>query len=123
MAATAAGSTRFFESVRAVEKHIDQMASPPQTNRVDDHLGITSGRYLGMKDETPTANLFVPNADLASSHRVNATRPLAKISARTGRQVVWDRVANDIDGNKEASEMLQRPDRAAWGAEIKALLS
>jgi hypothetical protein len=64
-----------------------------------------------------------PNADLASSHRVNATCHLAKISARTGRQVVWDRVANDIVGDKEASAMLQQPNRAAWVAEIKALLS
>jgi len=50
-----------------VEKHIDQMASLPQTNRVYDHLGITSGRYLRMKDETPTANLFVPTAYLAGT--------------------------------------------------------
>jgi hypothetical protein len=64
-----------------------------------------------------------PNSDLASSHWVSTTCHLANISARTGRKVVWDATANDIQGDKEASAMLQRPYRAPWDAELKAVLA
>ncbi|MGI8425332.1 MAG: Gfo/Idh/MocA family protein, partial [Actinomycetota bacterium] len=62
-----------------------------------------------------------PNSDLSSSHWVSTTCHLANISARTGRKVIWDSTANDIRADKEASAMLERPYRAPWDAELKAL--
>ena len=64
-----------------------------------------------------------PNSDLASSHWVSTTCHLANISARTGRKIVWDAVANDVVGDKAASAMLKRPYRAPWDKSLKALLS
>ena len=64
-----------------------------------------------------------PNSDLASSHWVSTTCHLANISARTGRKVVWDAAANDIASDKDASAMLQRPYRAPWDTELKAVLA
>ncbi|HKX61862.1 MAG TPA: Gfo/Idh/MocA family oxidoreductase [Verrucomicrobiae bacterium] len=67
-------------------------------------------------------NRRTPNSDLASSHWVSTTCHLANISARTGRKIVWNSAANDIDGDKAASAMLTRPYRAPWDAELKTLL-
>jgi len=64
-----------------------------------------------------------PNSDLESSHWVSTTCHLANISARTGRRIVWDAVANNIVGDKEASAMLLRPYREPWDSELKALLA
>jgi hypothetical protein len=64
-----------------------------------------------------------PNSDLASSHWVSTTCHLANISARTGRKVFWDTAANEIASDKDASAMLQRPYRAPWDAELKAVLA
>jgi hypothetical protein len=64
-----------------------------------------------------------PNSDLASSHWVSTTCHLANISARTGRKVVWDAAANDIASDKDARAMLQRPYRAPWDTELKAVLA
>jgi myo-inositol 2-dehydrogenase / D-chiro-inositol 1-dehydrogenase len=63
-----------------------------------------------------------PNSDLASSHWVSTTCHLANISARTGRKMTWDHAANDIKGDPAASAMLERPYRAPWDAELKAVL-
>lgn len=63
-----------------------------------------------------------PNSDLASSHWVSTTCHLANLSLRTGRKLVWDAKANDIKSDQAASAMLQRPYRAPWDKELKALL-
>jgi predicted dehydrogenase len=63
-----------------------------------------------------------PNSDLASSHWVSTTCHLANISLRTGRKIVWDPAANNIRGDKDASARLERPYRAPWDAELKALV-
>ncbi len=64
----------------------------------------------------------VPNSDIASSHWVSTTCHLANISARTGRKIVWDPEANTIRGDREAGEMLVRPYRSPWDAQLKAVL-
>ncbi|MGE4180755.1 MAG: Gfo/Idh/MocA family protein [Limisphaerales bacterium] len=63
-----------------------------------------------------------PNSDLASSHWVSTTCHLANISLQTGRKVVWDATANDIQGDPQASARLTRPYRTPWDAELKALI-
>lgn len=67
-------------------------------------------------------NRETPNSDLASSHWVSTTCHLANLSLRTGRKIVWDNAANDIDGDSEASHMLERVYREPWRAELEALL-
>lgn len=61
-----------------------------------------------------------PNSDLASSHFVSTTCHLANISLRTRRKIRWDD-RGEIIGDKEASKMLERPYRAPWDKELKAL--
>jgi predicted dehydrogenase len=63
-----------------------------------------------------------PNSDLESSHEVSTACHLANLSLRTGRKIVWDAAAGDVVGDREASAMLERPYRAPWDAERKALL-
>lgn len=63
-----------------------------------------------------------PNSDLASSHQVSTVCHLANLSLRTGRKLVWDAAAGEIAGDKPASEMLLRPYRAPWDAELRAVL-
>jgi hypothetical protein len=53
---------------------------------------------------------------------VSTTCHLANLSLRTGRKLVWNAAASDIQGDKDASAMLQRPYRAPWDKELKALL-
>lgn len=64
-----------------------------------------------------------PVSDLASSHWVSTTCHLANISLKTGRKVTWDKAANNIAGDAQASEMLERHYRAPWDGVLKGLLS
>ena len=95
------------------------------TEKAEDKSGDWKGMYVehakNFLDCVKTRK--TPNSDLASSHWVSTTCHLANISARTGRKVVWDTAANDIAADKEASAMLQRPYRAPWDAELKAVLA
>jgi predicted dehydrogenase len=62
-----------------------------------------------------------PNSDLESSHRVATVCHLANISLKTGRKIRWDAENEVILGDSEASQMLVRPYRQPWDAELKAL--
>ena len=46
---------------------------------------------------------------------------LANLSLRLGRQVRWDSEKEEIISDREASQMLVRPYRAPWDAELKSL--
>lgn len=63
-----------------------------------------------------------PVSDLASSHRVSTACHLANLSLRTGRKLLWDAARSEIRGDPEAAGMLERPYRAPWDAELRALL-
>jgi predicted dehydrogenase len=63
-----------------------------------------------------------PLSDLDSSHRVSTLCHLANISLRLRRQVRWDEKKETIQGDDEAAQMLERPYRAPWDAEVKNLL-
>lgn len=62
-----------------------------------------------------------PIADLESSHRVATACHLANISLRTGRKIFWDADKEEIIGDAEAANMLVRPYRKPWDAELRAL--
>jgi predicted dehydrogenase len=64
-----------------------------------------------------------PVSDLASSHWVSTTCHLANISLKTGRKLTWDKAANGVAGDAEASGMLERSYRAPWDGVLKGLLS
>ena len=63
-----------------------------------------------------------PASDLASGHRVATLCHLANIALRLGRSIRWDGDAEHVVGDTEAEAMLERPYRAPWDAELRALL-
>jgi predicted dehydrogenase len=62
-----------------------------------------------------------PISDLESGHRVATACHLANLSLRLGRMIHWDSGRENLIGDSEAAEMLVRPYRAPWDAELKAL--
>jgi predicted dehydrogenase len=62
-----------------------------------------------------------PIAGLESGHRVVTTCHLANLSLKTGRKIVWDPVKEQAVDDKEVNQMLERPYREPWDAELKAL--
>lgn len=63
-----------------------------------------------------------PISDLESSHRVVTACHLANLSLRLGRKIRWDAERETVIGDREAEAMLERPYRAPWDAELKAIL-
>jgi predicted dehydrogenase len=64
-----------------------------------------------------------PVSDLASGHRVATTCHLANLSLRLGRSLAWDANSEAVKGDEEAAKLLERPYRAPWDRELKAVLS
>jgi predicted dehydrogenase len=62
-----------------------------------------------------------PNSDLESAHRVATVCHLANISLHTGRRIRWDADKEEIIGDAAAAQLLARPYRQPWDAELKAL--
>jgi predicted dehydrogenase len=62
-----------------------------------------------------------PVSDLESGHRVATVCHLANIALRLRRTLRWDADKETIVGDREAAQMLVRPYRAPWDAELKAL--
>lgn len=62
-----------------------------------------------------------PISDLQSGHRVAATLHLANISLRIGRRIRWNPRTEQILDDPEADEMLVRPYRQPWDAELRGL--
>jgi predicted dehydrogenase len=62
-----------------------------------------------------------PISELESGHQVSAACHLANISVRTGRKIRWDAQKEEIIGDSEAAQMLSRPYRKPWDAELRAL--
>ncbi len=63
-----------------------------------------------------------PISDLEGGHRVATACHLANLSLRLGRKLRWDAARETIPGDPEAAAMLERPYRAPWDAERRALL-
>jgi len=64
----------------------------------------------------------LPISDLESAHRVSTTCHLANLSLRLGRSLAWDAKSEAITGDDEGAKMLERPYRAPWDRELKAVL-
>ncbi len=64
-----------------------------------------------------------PVSDLESGHRVATTCHLANLSLRLGRSLKWDAGRETVINDPEANTLLERPYRAPWDAELKAILS
>jgi predicted dehydrogenase len=62
-----------------------------------------------------------PVSELESSHGVATALHLANISLRVGRRVAWDAEKEEIIGDAEAAQMLVRPYRKPWDAELRSL--
>lgn len=58
---------------------------------------------------------------MESGHRVATACHLANLSLRLGRSVRWDAAREAVVGDPEADALLERPYRAPWDAELKAL--
>jgi hypothetical protein len=55
-----------------------------------------------------------PASDIEIGHRSTSTAILGNISDRTGRQLTWDRETETLEGDAEASTLLDRASRAPW---------
>jgi predicted dehydrogenase len=62
-----------------------------------------------------------PIADIESAHAVVTTCHLANISLRIGRKITWDADEEQIVGDPQANQMLLRPYRNPWDAQLRAL--
>jgi predicted dehydrogenase len=62
-----------------------------------------------------------PISDLESGHRIATACHLANISLRTGRKITWDAEKETVIDDEEATQMLTRPYREPWDAELRAL--
>ena len=63
-----------------------------------------------------------PISDLESCHRTVTVCHLANISLRLGRKILWNADKEEIVNDLEAARMLDRPYRAPWDAELRALV-
>ncbi len=63
-----------------------------------------------------------PISDVESEHRVVTACHLANLSLRLGRKLKWDAKDETIEGDAEAQSMLERPYRAPWDAELRAIV-
>ncbi|HZY90807.1 MAG TPA: Gfo/Idh/MocA family oxidoreductase [Gemmataceae bacterium] len=62
-----------------------------------------------------------PVSDLESGHRAATACHLANLSLRLGRKLRWDAAKETVVGDAEAARGLERPYRAPWDRELKAL--
>lgn len=62
-----------------------------------------------------------PISNLESGHRVVTACHLANISMKVGRKLRWNAETEQIIGDEEANNMLERPYRKPWDAELRAL--
>ncbi len=63
-----------------------------------------------------------PIADVEAGHRVATACHLANISLRTGRKLRWDVRQEQIEGDREASQYLERAYRNPWGDVLRSIL-
>lgn len=93
------------------------------TENVDDRIGSNEEQYtLHVRNFLDCIkSRGTPIADLDSAQRVAAQCHLANISLRLGRPLRWDAAAAAIVDDAEALGWLERPYRAPWDAELRAL--
>ena len=62
-----------------------------------------------------------PIADVEDAHYTAVACHLANISLRAGRKVRWNAEQEEIEGDREASAMLERPYRKPWDDVLRSL--
>jgi predicted dehydrogenase len=62
-----------------------------------------------------------PLSDLESAHRVATACHLANLALRLGRKLRWDSKREQVVGDAAAAKWLERPYRAPWDRELRAL--
>lgn len=65
----------------------------------------------------------LPIADVEEGHRTATACHLANLSLRTGRKLRWDPEKEEIIGDAETSQMLERPYRAPWDRVLRSLMA
>jgi predicted dehydrogenase len=63
-----------------------------------------------------------PASDIESGHRVATACHLANLALKLGRSLRWDAEREAVCDDNEADALLDRPYRAPWDSELKALL-
>jgi predicted dehydrogenase len=63
-----------------------------------------------------------PISDVEDGHQVTTACHLANISLRIGRKLRWDANREEIQGDREAAAMLERPYRKPWDEVLKRSL-
>ena len=106
-----------------LKPELDPPAPEQWTQNVKDETGDATGDYARHQ-----RNFFEcmrsrqqPLTDLESGHRVVTTCHLANLSLKTGRKLIWDAAKEEIVGDPQSNELLVRPYRKPWDAELKAL--
>ncbi|HYO82786.1 MAG TPA: Gfo/Idh/MocA family oxidoreductase [Bryobacteraceae bacterium] len=65
----------------------------------------------------------LPVADVEDGHRTAVACHLANISSRVGRSLQWDPEKEELQGDREAAAMLERPYRKPWDSVLRSLLA
>jgi predicted dehydrogenase len=63
-----------------------------------------------------------PVSDLESGHRVATACHLANLSLKIGRKITWNAAKEEALNDSEVNNLLVRPYRKPWDAELKALV-
>lgn len=117
----------------AIEGHpIDGPKAPllrgepqPRTPAMEDRSGDPTQQY---RDHAKNfldciRSRQTPISDLASAQRTSLACHLANLSLRLGRSLRWDAQRQTIADDPKAQTMLERPYRAPWDRELRAILS
>jgi predicted dehydrogenase len=93
------------------------------TTAIDDQTGSESEQFVGHVRNFLSCikSRETPIASLEEAHRVSTLCHLANLSLRTGRKLRWDAEKEEILDDAQANELLARPYRAPWDAQLKAL--
>jgi predicted dehydrogenase len=97
---------------------------PPRTAAIEDHSGDEFDQFRRHARDFLDCirSRKQPISGIEDGHRVATACHLANISLRLGRPIRWDGTNERILGDDEAARWLERPYRAPWDAERRALL-
>jgi hypothetical protein len=63
-----------------------------------------------------------PIADVEDGHRVATACHLANMSLRLGRKIRWNAAKEQVEGDREAAQHLERPYRKPWDGVLRSIL-
>jgi predicted dehydrogenase len=97
---------------------------PPRTAAVEDHSGDEFDQFRRHARDFLDCirSRREPISGLEDAHRVATACHLANLSLRLNRPLRWDAGRETVIGDPEAERLLERPYRAPWDAERRALL-